>query len=261
MYSDSLFNRSLPVGLEEVVRTIYSYVGIGMIRELEKRTLDGSLAIQIVTLCINFFALTVPLDSWDFVLKEILGLETFVQIIELIFYVWYRNHLSSSVIDITRFRYYDWFITTPIMLISTAGFYAYLEREENKEGKEPLTLLELLSEKRVAFLGIVVLNALMLLFGYLQEINMISIVTSSILGFLSLLGSFGILYTEFVQKVPTNQALFFGMFTVWSLYGFAAMLPSSPKNISYNVLDIIAKNFYGIFLSYIMISKSQSQLL
>lgn len=229
--------------------------------EIEKRTLDASLLIQIVTLLINFFALTVPLDSWDFVLKEILGLETFVQIIELIFYIWYRNHLTTSVIDIARFRYYDWFITTPIMLISTASFYAYLEREENKEGKKPLTLLELISEKRVAFLGIIVLNALMLLFGYLQEINMISIETSSILGFSSLIGSFGIIYTEFVQKVPNYQGLFYGMFGIWSLYGFAAMLPDSPKNISYNILDIVAKNFYGIFLSYIMISKSQSQMI
>ena len=228
-----------------------------MSTSLEKRTLDGSLLIQVITLIINFFALTVPLDKWDFVLKEILGLETVVQIIELIFYSWYRTHIATSHTDVTRFRYYDWFLTTPIMLLSTAGFYAYLEREQNKETKEPLTLMEMITEKKVAIAGIAVLNALMLLFGYLQEIDIISITVSSLLGFLSLIGSFGIIYTEFVTKVPNNQGLFYFMFGVWSLYGFAAMLPDAPKNISYNILDIVAKNFYGIYLSYIMISKRQ----
>ena len=40
------------------------------------------------------------------------------------------------------------------------------------------------------------------------------------------------------------------MFSVWSLYGVAALLPALQKNIGYNVLDLIAKNFYGIFIFY-----------
>ena len=95
------------------------------------------------------------------------------------------------------------------------------------------------------------LNGLMLLFGYLQEIEMISITTSSIFGYLSLLGSFGILY-KFVSRVESQQILYKLMFSVWSLYGVAALLPPKEKNIGYNILDIFSKNFYGMYLSYII---------
>jgi hypothetical protein len=43
------------------------------------------------------------------------------------------------------------------------------------------------------------------------------------------------------------------MFVVWSLYGIAALLPTLQKNISYNGLDIIAKNFYGLFIFYYIV--------
>ena len=98
-------------------------------------------------------------------------------------------------------------------------------------------------------------NALMLWFGYLQEIGILSIVWSSILGYVSLLGSFGILYKQFVSKTPQQQGLFYFMFSVWSLYGIAAMLQNKEKNIFYNVLDIFAKNFYGLFLGYLLVQR------
>ena len=44
--------------------------------------------------------------------------------------------------------------------------------------------------------------------------------------------------------------LFKFLLGIWSLYGVAALLPVLAKNISYNVLDIIAKNFYGLFIYY-----------
>ena len=40
------------------------------------------------------------------------------------------------------------------------------------------------------------------------------------------------------------------LISIWSLYGVAAVLPTIPKNLSYNVLDIISKNFYGLFIYY-----------
>jgi hypothetical protein len=46
------------------------------------------------------------------------------------------------------------------------------------------------------------------------------------------------------------------MFGIWSLYGVAAWFPSALKNASYNILDIFAKNFYGVFLSYLFITLS-----
>jgi bacteriorhodopsin len=43
----------------------------------------------------------------------------------------------------------------------------------------------------------------------------------------------------------------FFVFT-WSLYGVAALLPYDTKNSMYNILDLFAKNFLGVFLVYIL---------
>jgi bacteriorhodopsin len=230
-----------------------------MLSKLEKISLDGSLGIQAITLFTNLFSLQIPLDTKDLILKDILGLETLVQIVELIFYIWYRTNILHTDFDVTQFRYYDWFLTTPLMLFTTACFYIYLAQENNKETESRPTIQSIVETHKKSFLGIFLCNALMLLFGYLQELNFISILTSSLFGYLSLLGSFGILYTQFVKQVPQKQGLFYFMFLVWSFYGFGAMLPRIPKNITYNILDIFAKNFYGVFLSYIILQKQQKQ--
>jgi hypothetical protein len=224
-----------------------------------KLSIDASLIIQILTLCLNLFAFTVPVDKWDFALKEILGLETFVQMIELIFYGWYRGQLVEKVYDVTKFRYYDWFITTPTMLFTTGAYYGYLDSRENTdEEKEPFTVKTFFQENWNWILLIFLFNAFMLWVGYLQEINLLSITWSSILGYLGLFGSFFILYTQFVSKTPQQQGLFWFMFTTWNLYGIAALFPSKEKNIGYNILDIFAKNFYGVFLSYTIFNRRQN---
>ena len=222
---------------------------------LVKASIDASLFIQIVTLLLNVFAFFVPVDKWDFALKEILGLETAVQIVELIFYTWYRGRLLTKDYDVTEFRYYDWFLTTPTMLFSTASYYGYLDSREEGGKKEPFSVLTFWKENSNWILLMFVCNALMLWFGYLQEIGLLSLVWSSILGYASLLGSFGILYKQFVSKTPQQQGLFYFMFGIWSLYGIAAGLQSKEKNIMYNVLDIFAKNFYGLFLGYLILQR------
>lgn len=222
---------------------------------LVKASIDISLFIQILTLLLNIFAFFIPVDRWDFALKEILGLETAVQIIELVFYSWYREKLVGNGFDVTQYRYYDWFVTTPTMLFSTASYYGYLDSREEGAKKEPFSVATFWNENSNWILLMFLCNALMLWFGYLQEIGILSIVWSSILGYVSLLGSFGILYKQFVSKTPQQQGLFYFMFSVWSLYGIAAMLSSKEKNIMYNVLDIFAKNFYGLFLGYLIVQR------
>lgn len=218
-------------------------------------SIDASLFIQIITLVLNIFAFFVPLSQWDFALKQILGLETAVQIVELIFYTWYRGRLIEKQYDITEFRYYDWFVTTPTMLFSTASYYGYFNSKKEEEQKEPFSVFKFFQENVYWIVLMFICNALMLYFGYLHEIGLLSFVWSSILGYLSLLGSFGILYKQFVSKIPQQQGLFWFMFSVWSLYGVAAGLPSREKNISYNILDIFSKNFYGLFLGYLIVQR------
>lgn len=213
-------------------------------------SINVSLFIQIVTLLLNVFAFFVPLDKWDFALKQILGLETLVQLVELLFYSWYRGELLDKLYDVTEFRYYDWFVTTPTMLFSTASFYGYLESKDTG-AKEPFDVSTFFQNNVNSIWLMFFCNAFMLFFGYLQEIGLMSTLWSSLLGYAALLGSFGILY-RFVAKVPNQQGIFKLMFGTWSLYGVAAVLPTREKNISYNVLDVFAKNFYGVYLSYLI---------
>jgi hypothetical protein len=219
-------------------------------RELLNKSIKYSLIAQIITLFINFLGLSKTLDPKHAILTEILGLETFVQVIELIFYTWYKTFISTKgALDVTRFRYYDWVITTPIMLFSTIGYYVYLKSKQNDS--IPIKLSEVFSQNKGRILLILFLNFLMLLFGYLQEIGVISLASSSILGYLALAGSFYGIYDGFVRDVE-DKKIFNFMFFVWSLYGVAALFPNIPKNIGYNVLDIFAKNFYGLYLSYLI---------
>jgi len=215
---------------------------------LLQTTIEASLGVQLLTLLFNLYAFFIPVDRMDFALKEILGLETVVQIIELIFYMWYRNRLFLKQNDVTIFRYYDWFFTTPTMLVSTAGYYGYLQaKQEPKE--RPFSLASFVGTNSGWISLMILSNALMLGAGYLQELGLLSLLWSSVIGYTALLGSFAILY-RFASKVPEQQWLYQSMGGVWSLYGVAAWLPSTEKNIGYNILDLIAKNFYGLFLGY-----------
>ena len=56
------------------------------------------------------------------------------------------------------------------------------------------------------------------------------------------------MYKNYVGKADINKKIFMLMIIIWSMYGFAAMFSTIIKNISYNILDIISKNFYGLYL-------------
>ena len=62
--------------------------------------------------------------------------------------------------------------------------------------------------------------------------------------------SFKLIYDEYAKYTEGGKQLFTFLISVWSLYGISAMMPLVQKNICYNFLDIIAKNFYGLFIYY-----------
>ena len=49
-----------------------------------------------------------------------------------------------------------------------------------------------------------------------------------------------------------NKNLYF--FIIWFLYGIAALLNYKMKNIMYNILDLFAKNLFGIYLGYVILT-------
>jgi len=219
-----------------------------MVNKLVERTIKYSLWVQIITTLISLDGFRHPVTAENTILKEILFIETFVQVVEGFFY----SYIISGLHDIklmTPRRYFDWFITTPIMLFSTMIFFKYSELKETNKLKQ-FSTKDFYEENKEDVHKIVTYNALMLLFGYLGETGKLNKMISIPLGFIFFFLSFKIIYKRYAVNSKLGLLLFKILFTVWILYGFAAMLPDVPKNICYNTLDIFSKNFYGLFIYY-----------
>ena len=92
-----------------------------------------SLFIQIFTGGLDIYALTLRYSTETLILKSLIWMETIVQLIEGIFYVWLVKQFHFIDIEnITSKRYVDWFITTPTMLFALCIYLDYL-RNINKE--------------------------------------------------------------------------------------------------------------------------------
>jgi hypothetical protein len=217
-------------------------------KNLVYKTMYISIIVQIITSLVSLHGLFVKLEPTDRILKDILGIETFVQFVETFTYIWIIMSIRK-IGNMTPRRYFDWMITTPIMLISTIIYMDYMYKREN-EPETSLTLIEFLRDNRTNIVLIFVLNALMLLFGYMGETGRINKYIGIPLGFMAFFAVFYIIYHNYAVKTQSGKNLFYFVFGVWFLYGIAAMFPGIPKNISYNILDIIAKNFYGLFIYY-----------
>jgi hypothetical protein len=139
------------------------------------------------------------------------------------------------------------------MLIELMLYLIYLEkRVENKTNE--LEFFTLLKDNSNVIIPVLLLNWLMLFFGYLSEMKIIPVLLGVVLGFIPFLIYYYMIYVNFVTQKTSGYLLFWYFFFFWGLYGFVAFLPYYLKNSFYNILDLFAKNFFGIFLSYIIIS-------
>jgi len=213
-----------------------------------------SLAMQLVIGIVGIHGIFIALPEKDNILTDIMILETIVQFIEMMFYIWLVFYLSRLNFDVTYVRYFDWFLSTPIMLISTTFFMRYLA---SKPLNQTMTIKNIMKTNWVELLKIGVSNVFMLLFGFLAEINIITRTNGFIFGTLAFLYTFYVIYSEFVDNNNTNKILFYTMFTIWALYGVAYMFPYITKNTMYNYLDVLSKNFYGLFIYYFIVQSSK----
>jgi bacteriorhodopsin len=214
-----------------------------------------SIVVQVVTGVIELLALFVKTAPGMALIKQLLGLEVAVQAVEGAFYAWLYYNIDR-VKNITPKRYADWALTTPTMLVTLVAYIIYL----NAPSSESLSLLQILRENAAPIAQIVGLNWLMLLFGYLGEIGVIQLVTGVALGFVPFIAYFYIMYERFIANDATivinstSMKIYAYFLVFWSLYGIVAVLPYALKNTIYNVLDLFSKNFFGIFLSYLIIT-------
>ena len=139
------------------------------------------------------------------------------------------------------------------MLITLMLYLIYLNNIEENKTKQ-LEIFTLLRDNSNIFIPVIILNWLMLLFGYLGEMKIIPILYGVILGFIPFLTYYYMIYINYVNENSIGYLLFWYFFFFWSLYGVVAVLPYYVKNAFYNILDLFSKNFFGIFLSYIIFS-------
>ena len=76
-----------------------------------------SFIIQLITIIIDTYALNLPIHQKFYGIKVLLWIEYIVNFIEFTFYSWMLNNFSI-INNITKYRYYDWVITTPVMLFT-----------------------------------------------------------------------------------------------------------------------------------------------
>ena len=197
------------------------------------RTAVGSLAAQVLIGAVTgmgfFVRVQDPDDARE--LHVILGLESGSQLVE---FLWYLVVVCRYTTVLTWTRYLDWVLSTPVMLVSTTLFFAH----RNDDFGAPFT-----GPYIYVTLGA---NWVMLLFGFLAETERIARPAGLCLGFVAFAVSFTALATHVHDAL--SQALFWFTFVVWAGYGVAAALPYTPKNVGYNALDVVSKNFYGLFL-------------
>ena len=174
------------------------------------------------------------LRTADPMVRHILNLETCISIIAAYFYSVFLEKIKGPYTwpEITKIRYLDWSITTPIMLLALCLAMTY------NVGKHlHLSLI----------LTVVCLNYLMLGVGYLGETQRLPRIEASIIGFIPFFIMFWLIY-GLIDKSIANKILFWLYFVVWSMYGLVYLLDDETKQILTNVLDLIAKCFIGLGL-------------
>ena len=171
-------------------------------------------------------------------IRHILNIETCISVVAAYFYGKFIKQIEKDPINykqINQMRYSDWFITTPMMLLVLCLVLAYNNDEE----------------VRLSVYGVILaLNILMLLAGYLGSIGQIRETLAVALGFLAFFGMFAYIWFIFLQGRARgiNLLVYLMFFVIWSIYGIVYLLEERKKNMSYNVLDLIAKCLIGLFL-------------
>jgi hypothetical protein len=231
------------------------------------KTVYLSLFVQIITGITDVYVLF-TVTGEKLILKALLLLEIIVQIIEGSFYLWLAS-MFSTIKDVTPNRYFDWAFSTPLMLFTLCIYLDYLKKEKKEaekkeaEKKEPdekkqtiLTILfDKFNEHKSILIPVFILNWLMLLLGYLGEVGTIDNLFAVILGFIPFIAFYAIIYFNYAQYTNTGTVLFWWFVVIWAFYGKAALMSYYWKNISYNILDIFSKNFFGIYLAYLVWNK------
>jgi bacteriorhodopsin len=190
-------------------------------------------SIMMTTATITFIE---ALRTNDPQIRHIMNLETCISIIAGYYYSIFITKVNDKHInwnEITKLRYIDWSITTPLMLITLCIVLA-------KNSNQLIHFSTIIS--------ILLLNYMMLGIGYYGVLHPEHQLLAMIGGFIPFFIMFYLIYIHFYGKKIANKILFFIYLIVWGMYGIVYMFSEIYKNIAMNILDLIAKCFIGIGL-------------
>lgn len=183
------------------------------------------------------------LRTKHFHVRHVLNLETCISVVAGYFYsvivgkIEEHGKTDTKIdwADITKTRYIDWAITTPMMLLVLSTVLAF-----NIKKTIPISVL----------ITIVLLNYAMLYIGYLGEIGTLTKMTAMLSGFIPFIAMFGIIAYKFLlpRYNGANYLFFVAFVSVWSCYGLVYLFEEEYKNIFMNILDLVAKCFVGLSL-------------
>jgi len=213
-------------------------------------SLITSVITQVITGIIEIISLFIKVPIKFSFLKQMMFLEIFVQFIEGSFYLYWLYNFKN-ILNITPKRYFDWVITTPTMLINLIFYLIFLQYKNNNTS-DKLHFFTLFKKEFNTIITVLLLNWAMLLFGYLGETSAIPLLLGVSLGFIPFLIYYYIIYKKYALLTNDGFKIYFYFFIFWSLYGIVAVLPYKMKNICYNILDLFSKNFFGLFLTYLI---------
>lgn len=202
--------------------------------ELVKTTFYITYVFLLTTATITFIE---AMRTKDAKIRNILNLETCISVVAAYFYGKFVDDIEKEGVNYEKInvtRYTDWFITTPIMLLVLVLAFLY-----NTGGRLSF----------FTFLKVLVLNFAMLTFGYLGETGAISKMSGFTLGFGAFFALYAFLYKTFLSKkyIFDNSLLYWSFFIFWSGYGLLYFTEDQIRNSGYNMLDLFAKCFVGIF--------------
>lgn len=209
---------------------------------IPKDTFTSSFTLTyILLITTGTITLIEALRAKDPLVRHIFNLETVISIIAGYFYSSFVDKITKTPLDkidwadLSKTRYIDWTITTPIMLV-----VLMIALGQHINTKPSLLIYWI----------VLVLNYIMLYSGYAGEKGTISRTTGLYAGFVAFFIMFYIIFHQFVQPnyVLFNVVLFSFFFIVWSMYGIVYKLDNRRKNIALNTLDLISKCFVGIGL-------------
>lgn len=211
-------------------------------------TLRISVFIQLLSGIYQIIPLFMKFSMKRMMLVHLLYLDLAVQVVEFIFYAWWLvsyNHVKK----ITSLRYIDWAITTPTMLFTLIIYILYINNKTTK-----YSIYDTFVDNYLIIGTVLVLNWAMLYLGYMGESGSLDIPISVTLGFVPFIIYFYLIYNNYI--VDSNyygKTIFYYFLMVWSIYGIAALFSYNIKNSFYNILDIFAKNFFGIYIAYLLL--------